>query len=105
MPDCTIEEGLKILKEYGLDSIPGGGAEIFDEELRKISATKNPLLNSGLKFMKLLTDLGFHQMPQCFMVILKTYSHRIDHMERLRALQDKTGGFNAFIPLKYKKVE
>jgi len=68
---CTIEEGLKLLKGYGLDSIPGGGAEIFDEELRKIICDEKSSSELWLKIHETAHRLGFHQMPRCFMAISK----------------------------------
>ena len=100
---CTIEEGLKFLKSYGLDSIPGGGAEIFDEELRKIICGKKSSSERWLAIHETAHGLGIPSNATMLYGHLETYSHRIDHLNRLRILQDKTGGFNAFIPLKYKK--
>jgi aminodeoxyfutalosine synthase len=102
--NCTIEEGLALLKAYGLDSIPGGGAEIFDEELRKIICDKKSSSTLWLRIHETAHRLGIPSNATMLYGHLETYSHRIDHMERLRTLQDKTGGFNAFIPLKYKKL-
>ena len=100
---CTIEEGLKILKEYGLDSIPGGGAEIFDENLRKIICNEKASSELWLTIHETAHKLGIASNATMLYGHLETYAHRIDHLSRLRTLQDKTGGFNAFIPLKYKK--
>jgi aminodeoxyfutalosine synthase len=99
----SIREGLAILKEYGLDSIPGGGAEIFDEELRKAICDEKASSNLWLEIHETAHQLGIPSNATMLYGHLETYAHRIDHMERLRLLQDKTGGFNAFIPLKYKK--
>jgi aminodeoxyfutalosine synthase len=100
---CTIKEGLALLKDYGLDSIPGGGAEIFDEELRKVICIEKSSSAQWLKIHETAHSLGIPSNATMLYGHIETYSHRIDHMERLRTLQDKTGGFNAFIPLKYKK--
>lgn len=100
---CTIEEGLKLLKSYGLDSIPGGGAEIFDEELRKMICDEKSSSELWLTIHETAHKLGIASNATMLYGHMETYNHRIDHMERLRTLQDKTGGFNAFIPLKYKK--
>ena len=99
----TVEEGLKLLKEYGLDSIPGGGAEIFDEELRKQICDEKASSELWLTIHETAHRLGIPSNATMLYGHIETYSHRIDHLERLRSLQDKTGGFNAFIPLKYKK--
>lgn len=100
---CTIEEGLKLLKGYGLDSIPGGGAEIFDEELRKIICDEKSSSELWLRIHETAHRLGIPSNATMLYGHIETYAHRINHMERLRSLQDKTNGFNAFIPLKYKK--
>jgi aminodeoxyfutalosine synthase len=100
---CTIEEGLKILKDYGLDSIPGGGAEIFNEELRKIICDQKTSSELWLTIHETAHNLGIASNATILYGHLESYIHRIEHFERLRNLQDRTGGFNAFIPLKYKK--
>ena len=100
---CSIEEGLKLLKDYGLDSIPGGGAEIFDEELRKMICDEKSSSELWLTIHETAHRLGITSNATMLYGHIETFSHRIDHMNRLRILQDKTGGFNAFIPLKYKK--
>ena len=99
----TIEEGLKLLKGYGLDSITGGGAEIFDEELRKMICNEKSSSELWLAIHETAHRLGIPSNATMLYGHIETYNHRIDHLERLRTLQDKTGGFNAFIPLKYKK--
>jgi aminodeoxyfutalosine synthase len=100
---CSLEEGLKLLKEYGLDSIPGGGAEIFDEELRKKICDEKSSSSQWLTIHETAHRVGLPSNATMLYGHLETYMHRIDHLNRLRTLQDKTGGFNAFIPLKYKK--
>jgi aminodeoxyfutalosine synthase len=99
----SIGEGLKILKDYGLDSIPGGGAEIFDEELRKSICDEKSSSELWLTIHETAHKTGIPSNATILYGHIENYSHRIDHMERLRKLQDKTEGFNAFIPLKYKK--
>jgi aminodeoxyfutalosine synthase len=100
---CTIEEGLKQLQDYGLDSIPGGGAEIFDEEIRKIICDEKASSKLWLSIHEAAHKIGIPSNATMLYGHLENYNHRIDHLMRLRTLQDKTGGFNAFIPLKYKK--
>jgi len=99
----SIEEGLMLLKDYGLDSIPGGGAEIFDEKLRKEICDEKASSELWLTIHETAHRLGIPSNATMLYGHIENYSHRIDHLERLRRLQDKTGGFNAFIPLKYKK--
>ncbi|MBK7628569.1 MAG: aminofutalosine synthase MqnE [Bacteroidales bacterium] len=100
----TIEEGLSLLKEYGLDSIPGGGAEIFDEELRKQICDEKASSDLWLTIHETAHRLGIPSNATMLYGHIENYTQRIDHLERLRKLQDRTGGFNAFIPLKYKKT-
>jgi aminodeoxyfutalosine synthase len=100
---CTIEEGLRLLKEYGLDSIPGGGAEIFDEELRKMICDEKASSQMWLNIHESAHKLGISSNATMLYGHIENYAHRIDHLERLRSLQDRTHGFNAFIPLKFKK--
>jgi aminodeoxyfutalosine synthase len=98
----TNEEGVKLLKEAGLNSIPGGGAEIFDEEIRaKICADKVDS-EGWLAIHEAIHNAGMHSNATMLYGHIETYEHRIDHMDRLRQLQDKTGGFNTFIPLKFR---
>lgn len=101
--DLSVSDGLSLLKEYGLDSIPGGGAEIFDEDLRKQICDEKASSDMWLKIHETAHSLGIPSNATMLYGHLESYEHRIDHMERLRLLQDKTKGFNAFIPLKYKK--
>jgi len=98
----TIEEGLGLLKDYGLDSIPGGGAEIFNEELRKKICDEKTSPDIWLTIHETAHKLGIPSNATILYGHIETFADRINHMERLRALQDKTGGFNSFIPLKYK---
>ena len=99
----SVKEGLTVLKGYGLDSIPGGGAEIFDSELRKMICDEKASSEMWLTIHETAHRLGIPSNATILYGHMETYAHRIDHMDRLRALQDRTGGFNAFIPLKYKK--
>jgi aminodeoxyfutalosine synthase len=98
----TRAEGMKYLHEAGLDSLPGGGAEIFAQEIREqISADK--VDGAGwLDIHATAHALGMHSNATMLYGHIEDYSHRIDHMEQLRQLQDRTGGFNTFIPLKFR---
>lgn len=100
----TIAEGLNELKRYGLDSIPGGGAEIFDEKLRETICGEKASSELWLSIHETAHNLGIPSNSTMLYGHVEEYKHRIDHMERLRSLQDRTGGFNAFIPLKYRKA-
>ena len=98
----SYSEGLKILKESGLDSIPGGGAEIFDEEIRSSICSKKSGSSLWLTIHETAHSLGIPSNATMLYGHIENYSHRIDHLNRLRNLQDKTGKFNAFIPLKFR---
>ncbi len=98
----SVVEGLKILKEAGLDSLPGGGAEIFDSEIRKQICEDKVDAEGWLSIHRNAHLLGMHSNATMLYGHIENYSHRIDHMEKLRALQDQTGGFNTFIPLKFR---
>lgn len=99
----TIQEGLIRLREYGLDSIPGGGAEIFDEKLRTEICNEKTSSEMWLQIHETAHRTGIPSNATMLYGHIENYSHRIDHMERIRKLQERTGGFNAFIPLKFKK--
>jgi len=99
----TLADGLAELKEYGLDSIPGGGAEIFDEEIRKKICDDKSTSDMWLEIHKTAHKTGIPSNATILYGHIETYKHRIDHLDRLRKLQDMTGGFNTFIPLKFKK--
>ncbi|MFN0274607.1 MAG: aminofutalosine synthase MqnE [Chitinophagales bacterium] len=98
----SIKDGLQLLKDAGVDSLPGGGAEIFDESIREsISADKCDTA-TWLQIHKTAHQLGMHSNATILYGHIEDYKHRIDHMQRLRSLQDETGGFNTFIPLKFR---
>lgn len=101
----SVEEGVKLLKEAGLDSIPGGGAEIFDETIRQKICADKVDANGWLHIHKAVHNAGMHSNATMLYGHLEQYEHRIDHMERLRMLQDETGGFNTFIPLKFRNKD
>jgi aminodeoxyfutalosine synthase len=102
--DYSIEQGLKILKDYGLNSIPGGGAEIFNEDIRRYICGDKAPSQIWLQIHEAAHNAGLPSNASMLYGHVESYEHRIDHLDRLRQLQDKTGGFNAFIPLKYKNV-
>jgi aminodeoxyfutalosine synthase len=98
----SVEEGVRILAEAGLNSIPGGGAEIFDEAVRARICADKVDAKGWLHIHETIHDAGMHSNATMLYGHIEDYSHRIDHMEQLRQLQDKTGGFNTFIPLKFR---
>lgn len=96
------EEGLRLLKEAGLDSLPGGGAEIFDPTVREQICADKVDADGWLDIHATAHRLGMHSNATLLYGHVENYGHRIDHMERLRKQQDETGGFNTFIPLKFR---
>lgn len=98
----SVEEGMKILRQAGLDSLPGGGAEIFDTEIRKQICDDKVTAEGWLNIHRNAHLLGMHSNATMLYGHIENYRHRVDHMERLRNLQDETGGFNTFIPLKFR---
>lgn len=99
------EEGVKYLHEAGLDSIPGGGAEIFHPEIREQICADKVGTEGWLKIHETVHSLGMHSNATILYGHIEKYWHRIDHMKRLRELQDKTNGFNTFIPLKFRNKD
>ena len=101
----TTEEGMKLAHAAGLDSLPGGGAEIFHPEIRQQICEDKVDANGWLYIHKVAHQLGMHSNATLLYGHIEKYWHRIDHMERLRQLQDETGGFNTFIPLKFRNQD
>src|SRR5688500_8426268 len=98
----SVEEGMRMMKEAGLDSLPGGGAEIFHPEIREQICADKVDGTGWLHIHETAHNLGMHSNATMLYGHIEKYEHRIDHMLRLRALQDRTGGFNTFIPLKFR---
>jgi aminodeoxyfutalosine synthase len=98
----SYEEGLKLMTDAGLDSLPGGGAEIFDEVIRDKIAGGKCSSDEWLSIHEIWHKMGKQSNATMLYGHIETFEHRVDHMERLRQLQDKTNGFNAFIPLKFR---
>lgn len=101
----SIEEGMRLMNEAGLDSLPGGGAEIFAPEIREQIADDKVDGAGWLHIHKTAHQLGMHTNATMLYGHIERYEHRIDHMEQLRQLQDETGGFNTFIPLKFRNFD
>lgn len=98
----SIEEGMTILRDAGLQSLPGGGAEIFAPEVREQICADKVDGNGWLYIHETAHRLGMHSNATMLYGHVEHYSHRVDHMRQLRELQDRTGGFNTFIPLKFR---
>ncbi|MXV16320.1 aminofutalosine synthase MqnE [Hufsiella ginkgonis] len=97
--------GMKLMKEAGLDSIPGGGAEIFDPEIRDQIAKDKCTADQWLAIHEEWHKLGMRSNATMLYGHIEAYHHRVDHMERLRQLQDRTHGFQTFIPLKFRNQD
>ncbi|MEZ4774425.1 MAG: aminofutalosine synthase MqnE [Bacteroidia bacterium] len=98
----SYREGLETLIAAGLDSIPGGGAEIFDEVIREEIAGGKCTSAEWLELHEIAHQLGLRTNATILYGHIETFAHRVDHMRRLRELQDRTGGFQTFIPLKFR---
>jgi aminodeoxyfutalosine synthase len=98
----SITEGLNALRSYGLDSIPGGGAEIFHPDVRSQICDTKASSDNWLTIHETAHTLGIPSNCTMLYGHVERYEHRIDHMRRLRELQDRTHGFNTFIPLKFR---
>lgn len=98
----SYEDSLRLLQAHGLDAMPGGGAEIFDETVRRQLCPAKTDARDWLRIHETAHRLGIRTNATMLFGHIETPAHRIDHLLRLRALQDATGGFDAFIPLKYK---
>jgi aminodeoxyfutalosine synthase len=101
----STEDGLKVLHRAGLDSLPGGGAEIFHPEIREQICADKVDADGWINIHKTAHQLGMHTNATMLFGHIEEYWHRIDHMERLRQLQDETHGFNTFIPLKFRNKD
>lgn len=93
---------MRLMKEAGLQSMPGGGAEIFADEIRDQIAGGKCSGEQWLRIHEIWHELGMRSNATMLYGHIEEYRHRIDHLEKLRALQDKTGGFQTYIPLKFR---
>ena len=103
--NLSTEEGMKRAHEAGLDSLPGGGAEIFHPDIRNIICADKATGDEWLHIHRTAHHLGMHSNATLLYGHIEKATHRIDHMERLRQLQDETKGFNTFIPLKFRNKD
>ena len=98
----SYEEGMKLMLDAGLDSMPGGGAEIFHPEIRDQIAGGKCSGEQWLDIHRIWHKLGKRSNATMLYGHIESYEHRVHHMEALRDLQDETGGFQTFIPLKFR---
>jgi aminodeoxyfutalosine synthase len=99
------KEGMKRMKEAGLASMPGGGAEIFHPDIRMKICKDKCNGDEWLDIHKIWHQLGMKSNATILYGHIEEYHHRVDHMERLRLLQDETDGFQTFIPLKFRNKD
>lgn len=97
--------GMRVMKEAGLESIPGGGAEIFHPEVRELISKDKCTGDQWLAIHEEWHKLGMRSNATMLYGHIEQFKHRVDHMDRLRTLQDKTGGFQTFIPLKFRNKD
>ncbi|MBQ1461294.1 MAG: dehypoxanthine futalosine cyclase [Selenomonas sp.] len=93
----SVLETLKRLQAAGLDSLPGGGAEILSDRVRQIVSPKKIMTDDWLAVMEAAHSIGMKSTATMVIGLGETMEERIEHMEKIRRLQDKTGGFRAFI--------
>lgn len=101
----SYTEGMRLIKEAGCDSIPGGGAEIFHPDIRKIIAHDKCTGEQWLEMHEIWHNLGMRSNATMLYGHIEKYEHRVHHLNELRKLQDKTGGFQTFIPLKFRNKD
>ena len=101
----SYTEGMRLVKEAGCDSIPGGGAEIFHPDIRKIIAHDKCTGEQWLEMHEIWHNLGMRSNATMLYGHIEKYEHRVHHLNELRKLQDKTGGFQTFIPLKFRNKD
>ncbi len=98
----SYEDGMRQMIEAGLDSMPGGGAEIFYPEIRDQIAGGKCSADEWLELHEIFHKLGKRSNATMLYGHIEQYWHRVDHLRQLRELQDRTGGFQTFIPLKFR---
>ena len=101
----SYEAGMLLMKEAGLDSLPGGGAEIFHPDIRDKIAGGKCNAEQWLRIHEIWHELGGKSNATMLYGHIESYEHRIHHLDLLRQLQDKTVGFQTFIPLKFRNKD
>lgn len=101
----SVEEGMHMMHEAGLQSLPGGGAEIFHPDVRSQICHDKVDAEGWLQIHRTAHGMGMVTNATMLYGHIEQYWHRVDHMERLRSLQDETHGFNTFIPLKFRNKD
>ncbi len=101
----TIKEVMIELREAGLGSFPGGGAEIFHADVRDVICDTKVSGEQWIDTHRTAHNLGIRSNCTMLYGHIENYDHRVDHMRRLRDLQDETSGFNVFIPLAFQPFQ
>ena len=101
----TTREGLERIQKAGLQSLPGGGAEIFDQGIRDQICKDKVDADGWMEIHETAHQLGMPTNATMLYGHIESYAQRIDHMDRLRESQDRVGGFNCFIPLKFRNSD
>ncbi|MCL4127848.1 UNVERIFIED_CONTAM: hypothetical protein GTU68_019696 [Idotea baltica] len=101
----SYREGMEGLIEAGLQSIPGGGAEIFHSEIRDQIAGGKCSGDEWIELHEIAHELGLRTNATMLYGHIEKYEHRVDHLRQLRELQDRTEGFQTFIPLKFRNKQ
>ncbi len=97
-----IPATLELLRETGLGAITGGGAEIFDPEIREQICRGKESADEWIEVHRIWHDMGMRSTATMLYGHIETYAHRVDHLRRLRELQDETGGFTGFVPFSFE---
>jgi len=100
--DLPLDKCLLKLKEAGLDTVPGDGGEILVDRVRKILAQGKDMSDEWIGFMRTCHQLGIRTSSTMMYGSVETLEERVEHLDRLRSLQDETGGFNSFIPWSFQ---
>ena len=100
--NLTVRETIQILKDAGLDSIPGGGAEILSDRVRQVLSPKKIKSREWLRVMEEAHGLGMRTTATMMFGSVEAPEDIIEHLDAIRSLQDRTGGFTAFIPWSFQ---
>ena len=98
LSNLPIRDVLVRLQTAGLDSIPGGGAEILSDRVRKETAPRKCSADEWIHVMEEAHNIGMRTTATMMFGHIETWEERLEHLTRIRDLQDRTGGFTAFIP-------
>ena len=100
--ELPLDRCLSLLREAGLDTVPGAGGEILVDRVRKILAPGKDMADEWIGFMRTCHEMGIRTSSTMMYGSVETIEERVEHLDRLRRLQDETGGFNSFIPWSFQ---